>query len=117
MNTKQYAIRLLVATTVFSVFLLLTSPEALPVYVFFIPYVILGFMAYFLWMAVGLLFAGKPQEDRRAKLQAAAGIFAAFVIICGGLSSLGEFTFRDFIVTLLLAIGTYFYIAYTILRK
>lgn len=115
MRARSYLIKFAVTLSGFSLFLILTRPSDLPVLVLFVPYVALGLMAYFLWMMCGYFIFKEGARIQHTRI--AAYVFAAIVVICAGLSSLGEFTLRDFLVTLLLGIGTYFYATRTLLRK
>ncbi len=118
MNSKQYASRLALSATGFTVFLMATKPDALPVYLLFIPYIFAGLMAYYVWMTIsGLYFRVSLESSRFIRLRAVGVIFACFVVVSTGLSSLGEFTLRDFTVALLLSVGSYFYVARNVLDK
>jgi len=93
-------------------FFLITNPVNLPVYILFVPFIMLGFATYEL---VGLLVAlyshGRTRiTDASAKKQKAAAVAVSILtVIIAGLESLGELTIRDVVVVVLLALGAYFY--------
>lgn len=112
MHIKKELIRAGIWWGLLLIFFLATNPVNLPVYILFVPFVMLGFAVYEL---VGLLIAlyshGRTRiTDASAKKQKAAAISVAILtVIITGLESLGELAVRDIVVVVLLAIGAYFY--------
>lgn len=115
MRKYKYFIRAGLSVLVFLLFLLLSRPDQLPIAVLFVPYAFLGLAAYYLWMGIGQVLFGS-QEARMARVRIAAYVWTAIIVISAGLSSLGELTFRDFIVLLIFGLGAYFYATRMLIR-
>lgn len=88
-------------------FLLLTSPARLPVFLLPLPFVITGVTFYHVWMFLGTLYA--PSRLRSKQFRYAGATIGGVLLIFMALSSLGELTPRDCVTVVLFAAVGYFY--------
>ena len=91
-----------------SLFLTLTHPSRLPVFLLVVPFILLLLALYSSW---GIFFVSKKRETSYLKL---LGITVSLItVLCVGLESIGELTKKDFLTVLIFAAVAYFYIVRT----
>ena len=101
------------------VFMLFTRPANMPVYILFIPFILLAFGVFSLWQLLVVIYthAGGKKEGILSRRQRAAGIAVSLLaVVIVGLQSIGEMTPKDVVTVTLLAIGAYFYFVRNLIR-
>ncbi len=119
MNMQKEAAKTGILWGALIVFMLLTRPAGLPVYVLFVPFVALGFGVYSLWRLLVVVYtrAGSKGQAALTRKQRAAGIAISLLsVVIIGLQSIGEMAPRDIVTVTLLAFGAYFYFVRNLIR-
>lgn len=119
MNMRREALKTTLIWGTLIVFMLFTRPANMPVYILFIPFIVLAFGVFSLWQLLVTIYAraGGKGDGGLSRRQRAAGIAVSLlVVIVVGLQSIGEMTVRDAITVSLLAVGAYFYFVRNLIR-
>ena len=109
---RKEAIKAALIWGILIVFMLFTRPANMPVYILFIPFLLLGFGVFTIWQLLVVIYThhGNKREGTLSRRERAAGIaISILAVIIVGLQSIGEMTPRDVITVSLLALGAYFY--------
>ena len=119
MTMRKEAARAALLWGILIVFMLFTRPANMPVYILFIPFVVLGLGVFSLWQLLAMVYAraGGKKDGELSRKQRAAGIaISLLAVVIIGLQSIGEMTLRDLITVSLLALGAYFYFVRNLIR-
>jgi hypothetical protein len=104
-NYSSYA-TMAVPWIVFLVFISSTHPADLPVYVLLVPFFLLGVAIY---VTLGSLVSKITRSSSRHQ-KAVTILMTLFIVVCFGLQSVGQLTFRDLMTVLALTLLSYFYV-------
>lgn len=112
MQLKRYSVQTVVALVALSGWLLLLNPIHTPVYLLVVPFLLLYFVVYRLWLLLGLLWQRLARVERRSERTSrqTGKLVALFMCAVVVLSSLGQLVLRDVVTLLLLFTVGYFYI-------
>jgi hypothetical protein len=120
MNIRNEAMKSGAVWGTLVLFMLISNPSALPVYVLFVPFMLFGLAIYRTWrffLAVYTRRTNRQDTSLTRKQRIGGTVVTAVAVILLGLESLGEMTVRDFITVIVFAIGAYFYFARNIIRE
>ena len=116
---RKQAARTALIWGILIIFMLFTRPVNMPVYILFIPFIMLAFGVFSLWQLIIMIYthAGGKKDGELSRKQRAAGISVSLLsVVIIGLQSIGEMTPKDVITVSLLALGAYFYFVRNLIR-
>ena len=118
MNVRKEVIRTAVLWGGLVVFMMSTRPSHMPVYLLFVPFIVLGLGVYSLWRLLVVIYTRTSggHKDLSRKQQAAGIALSLLTAVSMGLQSIGEMTIRDLLTVTLLAVGAYFYFVRNLIR-